>query len=138
MQQQQQTDDRLIEIQAAWEVWSEILHEVRRVIHENAWHGDMTAEFQRAELGRQLRVQCLEAYARGRIQAAIVTAIDGAAANDDDGRDQFEQFEQHWRETWGEQIAIDAAAYWRDKYDAAKARAARARASRAALGTPSS
>jgi len=98
-------------IAAAWEVWSEAQHTIRRLVRTAEWSGDLPDAGQRHALGEQFNAQIFEAYARARLQCAIVHAVDGV--------DQIHDYDQHWEETWGAVTATRAAAAYREAFDAA-------------------
>jgi hypothetical protein len=111
---------RVAEIAAAWEVWSEAQHDVRRLAHTNEWAGDLPDGGQRAKLAEQFKAQINEAYARARAQCAVVHAVDGV--------DQVADYDRHWEETWGAVVATAAAAAYAEKIASALERQRSARA----------
>lgn len=115
--------ERVIGIAAAWEVWSEAQHEIRRRVNAAEWSGDAPDAGQRAALNQQFNAQIFEAYARARLQCAIVLAVDGA--------DQIADYDRHWEETWGAVTVTKAAAAYAEKLSAALERGQTARAAAA-------
>ena len=107
-------------IGAAWEVWGEAQHEIRRLVRTAEWSGDLPDAAQRAALNQQFSAQIFEAYARARLQVAIVRAVDGV--------DQVADYDRHWAETWGETTTHRAAVAYADKLAAALERQRTARA----------
>lgn len=116
--------ERLIEISAAWEVWGDAMHAIRRAAQMAQWSGDMPDAAQIRDARAQVELQIREAYARARVQCAIAFGVDGV--------DTAPAFDQHWRETWGDTIANSAAEQWRTEHAAALARQTAAREGAAA------
>jgi hypothetical protein len=111
---------RVAELAAAWAVWGEAQHAVRRLVRTAEWSGDLPDGGQRRELKEQFNAQIFEAYARARLQCAIVYAVDGV--------DQVAEYDRHWQDTWGEVTATRAAAVYVDAFAAALALQQAARA----------
>jgi hypothetical protein len=118
--------ERVAEIAAAWDVWGEAQHAIRRLVRAAEWSGDLPDAGQRGALQQQFNAQIFEAYARSRLQCVIVRAVDGV--------DQADSYDQHWRETWGDAIAAKAAAVYADAFAAALERQQQARAAAAMQG----
>jgi hypothetical protein len=112
------------QIAAAWDVWGEAQHAVRRCARMNEWAGDLPDGGQRQQLKEQFNAQIFEAYARARVQCAIVLAVDGL--------DQLAEYERHWDDTWGAPTATKAAAVYVEQFAAALARQQQSRAAAAA------
>jgi hypothetical protein len=110
---------RLAHVAAAWEVWSERQHEIRRLVRMSEWSGDLPDAAQVRDLRRQHEAQLREAYARARVQIAIVQGVDGV--------DQASDYEAHWRETWGD-VSARIAADWKVDFAGALERQTKARA----------
>lgn len=110
---------RLQEISAAWEVWGERQHEVRRLARMNQWAGDLPVAAQARDAHTQFEGQIAEAYARARLQCAIVYGVDGV--------DQTDDYDAHWHETWGADVATRVANQWIVDYTAALERQTEAR-----------
>lgn len=103
----------LLTISAAWEVWSQRLHEVRRVAQFNAVSGDFATADQERRANVLLRLQHSEAYARARVQLAIAEALDGVSL--------AREFDDHWRDFWGTRIADHMIEAWERDHTAARA-----------------
>lgn len=91
-------------IAAAWEIWAEAVHEVRRHARSNEWSGELASGAQRIALQQQFNAQIFEGYARARVQCAVQHAADGV--------DTVEGFDEHFTEMWGaETLSKARAAY---------------------------
>lgn len=110
---------RLYDVAAAWEVWGERQHAVRRLVRSAEWSGDLPDGAQRRDLQLQYEAQLAEAYARSRVQCAIVDGVDGV--------DQVADFNAHWRETWGDGLADKVAEQYNIDFALALERQADAR-----------
>lgn len=115
---------RVAEIAAAWDVWGEAQHEIRRMVRTAEWSGDLPDGGQREQLKQQFSAQIFEAYARARVQCAIVRAVDGV--------DQVAEYDRHWQETWGAATATAAGTAYAERFAAALERQRAARAAAAA------
>jgi len=114
---QQQADElraQLADIAAAWDVWSEAQHAIRQLARRNEWQGDLPDGGQRQQLKEQFNAQIFEAYARARVQCAIVQSVDGL--------DQVGEYDRHWEDTWGAPTLTKAAAVYAEQIAAARAR----------------
>jgi hypothetical protein len=118
-----QLRDRAALLAAAWEVWSEAQHGLRRIVRTAEWSGDLGG--QRAELARQYGASVCEAYARARVQCAIALLADGL--------DQVADYDRHWAETWGPALAGRAADAYAQAFDTARARQQEAHAAAAVV-----
>jgi hypothetical protein len=98
-------------ISAAWEVWGEAQHAVRRLVRSAEWSGDLPDAAQFRDAQNQVRGQMREAYARTRVQCAIVAGVDGV--------DMVPMFAKHWIETWGDAISAEIAREWSEANAAA-------------------
>jgi hypothetical protein len=112
------------EIAAAWDVWGEAQHEIRRLVRTAEWSGDLPDAGQRVALKQQFSAQIFEAYARARLQCAIVRAVDGV--------DHVPDYDRHWEETWGAVVLTQAANVYAEKLATSLARQKTARAAAAA------
>jgi hypothetical protein len=97
-------EHHLIAISAAWEVWGEHQHAVRRLVRSAEWSGDLPDAAQLRDAQNQVRAQMREAYSRTRVQCAIVAGVDGV--------DCVPMFAAHWIETWGDTISSEIAREW--------------------------
>jgi hypothetical protein len=119
-----QLQKRVGEIAAAWDVWAEAQHTVRQLARRNEWAGDLPDGGQRQQLKEQFNAQIFEAYARARVQCAIVLSVDDL--------DTVADFDRHWEETWGAPTLTKAAAVYAEQIAAARARQHESRAAAAA------
>lgn len=111
--------EHLIAISAAWEVWGEAQHAVRRLVRSAEWSGDLPDAAQLRDAQNQVRGQMREAYARTRVQCAIVAGVDGV--------NMVGMFAKHWIETWGDTISAEIAREWAEANAAALERQQSAR-----------
>lgn len=87
------TEEKLVAIAAAWDVWAQRVGELRSQALANALAGDLSTPAQQRNGELQLYQQHVEAYARARVQCAIAAAVDGV--------DTSAEYDAHFRDFWG-------------------------------------
>jgi hypothetical protein len=102
------SDPESLAVMAAFNVWCSELATLQAACARAQSLGERPLPELRRHSTALLSLQLREAYARGRLQAALQHAIDGA--------DMAIEIDAHWAEFWGEDAARRASELWLELY----------------------